>query len=144
MIKCINVHALLIFSCCCFVAGQTRIEIPFTPADTISRHQGIIPPVEFRYDLNNVFKVPFGKRGYEDLFFDDNPSTIWLKTKLLLSNYQLSPDKKKFETHFTSPLYRQYLKDSEFNMVRYVLGMAQASAVAYMAYRHIRKYGFWK
>jgi hypothetical protein len=29
-------------------------------------------------------------------------------------------------------------------MVRYVLGMAQAGAVGYMAYRHIKKYGFWK
>jgi len=29
-------------------------------------------------------------------------------------------------------------------MVRYVLGTVQAGAVAYMAYRYVKKYGFWK
>jgi len=111
MMKCINIYVVLIFCCCCFVAAQTGIETPFTAADTISRYQGIIPPVEFRYDLNNIFKVPFSKRGYEDLFFDDNPSTIWLKTEFLLLNYSLPPDESESKTHFTSSLYRQYLKD---------------------------------
>jgi hypothetical protein len=53
-------------------------------------------------------------------------------------------DLRDINTHFTSPLYQQYLRDSEFDMVRYVLGALQAGAVGYMAYRYIKKYGFWK
>jgi len=75
--------------------------------------------------------------------FDNNPSTVWLRTQLLISNSSLNED-GEINTHFTSPLYQQYLKDSEFDMFRYVLGIAQASAVGYMAYKHIKKYGFWK
>jgi hypothetical protein len=76
--------------------------------------------------------------------FEDNPSNIWLRTELSLSNNYFQFDSKEVNTHFTSSLYEQYLRDSEFNMVSYVLGIAQTSAVAYMAYRHIKKYGFWK
>lgn len=142
--KCILQFIVFIICANSFTKAQSDQEFFYSPVDTISRYQGIIPPVELQYDLNDIFREPFTDPLSDEFLPDDNPSTIWLKTELLLSNYQLSPDEIKFETHFTSPLYRQYIKDSEFDMVRYVLGMAQAGAVAYMAYRHIKKYGFWK
>jgi hypothetical protein len=80
----------------------------------------------------------------DEVVFDKNPSTIWPRTELLISNKSDGFRSDEVNTHFTSPLYQQYLKDSEFDMFRYILGAAQASAVAYMAYRHIKKYGFWK
>ena len=112
--------------------------------DSTFRFQGIVPPVEFQYNLNEIFSKPISNQVPEDVLFDDNPSTIWLRTQLLISNYAAQTGSGEINTHFTSPLYEQYLRDSEFNMVRYVLGVAQASAVGYMAYRHIKKYGFWK
>jgi hypothetical protein len=47
-------------------------------------------------------------------------------------------------THLMLPFYKQYLENSKFNPIRYVLGIAQTAAVGYMAYRHIKKYGFFK
>jgi len=111
--------------------------------DSTYRYQGIIPPVEFQYDMNQIFSKPISNQIPEDVLFDNNPSTVWLRTQLLISNSSLNED-GEINTHFTSPLYQQYLKDSEFDMFRYVLGIAQASAVGYMAYKHIKKYGFWK
>ena len=112
--------------------------------DSVYRFQGIIPPVEFQYNLNEIFSKPISNQIPEDILFDDNPSTVWLRTQLLISNNTSQSGTEEINTHFTSPLYQQYLRDSEFDMVRYVLGVAQASAVGYMAYRHIKKYGFWK
>ena len=112
--------------------------------DSVYRFQGIIPPVEFQYNLNEIFSKPISNQIPEDILFDDNPSTIWLRTELLISNNSAQSGNGEITTHFTSPLYQQYLKDSEFDMFRYILGVAQASAVGYMAYRHIKKYGFWK
>ena len=132
---------LLIPSCFCF--SQQRENNLINRPDSIYRFHGIIPPIEFKYNLDDIFSKPVNTQIPEDVLFDANPSTIWLRTELLVSN---NSDLRgnEINTHFTSSLYQQYLRDSEFNMVRYVLGLAQTSAVAYMAYRHIKKYGFWK
>jgi len=132
---------LLIPYCFCF--SQQRENNLINRPDSIYRFHGIIPPIEFQYNLDEIFSNPITSKIPEDVLFDTNPSTIWLRTELLVSN---NSDFRGSEinTHFTSSLYQQYLRDSEFNMVRYVLGLAQTSAVAYMAYRHIKKYGFWK
>jgi hypothetical protein len=125
----------------CFSQQQKEI---FSGVDSVYRYQGIIPPIEFKYNINEILSKPLLTELPDDVIFDKNPSTVWLRTELLISNKSEGFNSNEINTHFTSPLYQQYLKDSKFNMVRYILGAAQASAVAYMAYRHIKKYGFWK
>lgn len=73
---------------------------------------------------------------------DGDPETIWLRTSLAVYNTDASGSKSL--PYFLSPLYAQYIEDSKFNPIRYVLGMAQLSAVGYLAYKHIKKYGFLK
>ena len=126
------------------VPAQVRNEKSDNYVDSTYRFQGIVPPVEFKYDLNELYGNPIVNQLEEDVLFNDNPSTIWLRTELLVSNQNDSFGRNDINIHFTSPFYQQYLKDSEFDMVRYILGAAQVSAVAYMAYRHIKRYGFWK
>ncbi len=111
--------------------------------DSLYRYQGIIPPVEYQYDLNEFFIEPLFNDVSDEILFEENPSNIWLRTELLISNNSYS-NFNEVNTFFTAPLYQQYLRDSEFDMMRYVLGAVQAGAVGYMAYRHIKKYGFWK
>ena len=113
-------------------------------SDSSYRFQGIVPPVEYQYDMSEFYVAPLLNQIPDEVLFEDNSSTVWLRTELLLSNRNLLTENDEVNTHFTSPLYQQHLKDSEFDMVSYVLGIAQTSAVAYMAYRHIKKYGFWK
>ena len=133
---------------CVFIASNNcssqQEEEYYKSKDSVYRYQGIIPPVEFQYNLNEIFSKPISNQVPEDVLFDDNPSTVWLRTQLLISNNTGQSGIGEINTHFTSPLYQQYLRDSEFDMFRYILGVAQASAVGYMAYRHIKKYGFWK
>ena len=133
---------------CFFVAASSlsqsdeKYSIQFS--DSSQRFQGIIPPVEYQYDMNEFYISPLFNQIPDEILFDENSSTVWLRTELLLSNKNLLTENGEVKTHFTSPLYQQYLKDSEFDMVRYILGTVQTGAVAYMAYRHIKKYGFWK
>ncbi|RPI65266.1 MAG: hypothetical protein EHM44_01055 [Ignavibacteriales bacterium] len=77
-----------------------------------------------------------------DVQIDGDPQTVWLRTSLALSNTENSG--KHFSQHFLSPLEKQYLENSKFDPVRYALGMVQAGAVGYLAYKHIKKYGFLK
>ena len=131
---------LLLASFSCFAQQEESL---INDKDSVYRFQGIVPPIEFQYNIDEIFSKPISNQIPEDVLFDDNPSTVWLRTELLIMNNSQS-DLGDINTHFTSPLYQQYLRDSEFDMVRYVLGAVQAGAVGYMAYRHIKKYGFWK
>ncbi len=124
---------------CAQVEEATQPHFP----DSTIRFKGIVPPIEFQYNIDEIFSKPITPNIPDDILFDDNQSTIWLRTELLIMNNSQS-DLGNINTHFTSPLYQQYLKNSEFDMVRYVLGAVQAGAVGYMAYRYIKKYGFWK
>lgn len=73
---------------------------------------------------------------------DGDPNTVWLRTSLAVSNTVNT--EQNFSPHFLSPLEKQYLKNSKFNPISYVLGMVQTGAVGYLAYMHIKKYGFLK
>jgi len=138
----------LIIWICFFVAASSlaqsdeKYSIQFS--DSSQRFQGIVPPLEYQYNMNELYITPLFNQIPDEILFDENSSTVWLRTELLLSHKNLLTENCEVSTHFTSPLYQQYLKDSEFNMVRYMLGTVQTGAVAYMAYRHIKKYGFWK
>lgn len=133
--------ALSLFTCISFAQVEEINQSQLS--DSTIRFQGIIPPIEFQYNIDEIFSKPIAPNIPDNILFDDNPSTVWLRTELLIMNNSQS-DLGDINTHFTSPLYQQYLRDSEFNVVRYVLGAVQAGAVGYMAYRHIKKYGFWK
>jgi len=132
------------FAISCIVRAQEREIRIDEKKDSLYRFQGIVPPVEFQYDLSHFFRQPLTKQIPTNILFTEDRSTIWLRTELLISKHSYLPNEVDFDAHFTSPLHKQFLKDSEFDMVRYMLGMAQLSAVAYMAYRHIKKYGFLK
>ena len=142
--KLTAILSLVILSLYPKVFAQNGNEESFSPPDTVYRYQGIIPPIEFQYDLNQFYQQPLANQISTNILFTEDRSTIWLRTEMLISNHSYLSFEKEFDAHFTSSLHEKFLEDAEFDMVRYVLGMAQLSAVAYMAYRHIKKYGFLK
>ncbi|MFO7526367.1 MAG: hypothetical protein R6W68_13030 [Ignavibacteriaceae bacterium] len=86
---------------------------------------------------------------YRDLYHsniqippDNDKNTIQLRTEMLIRQSTKNNFNEDNNYYFLSPLYNKYIEESKFNPVRYVLGMAQLSAVGYLAYRHIKKYGF--
>ena len=124
------------------LVAQVESKTLSVPKDSIFHYQGINLNLNYKFDDLIHFNNP-------DIFPNnlpphDNPSTIWLRTELALSSSLPFGEKAETDRHFTSILYQQYLEDSKFDPVRYVLGMAQLGAVGYLAYKHIKKYGFWK
>lgn len=86
---------------------------------------------------------------YRDLYHsniqtppDNDKNTIQLRTEMLIRQSTKNNFNEESNYYFLSPLYNKYIEESKFNPVRYVLGMAQLSAVGYLAYKHIKKYGF--
>lgn len=142
--KILTKICITIWLCAAFSFAQESKNYLNQLSDSSYRYQGIVPPVEYHYDMSEFYVSLLFNQFPDEVLFEDNSSTVWLRTELLLSNSNLLTENGEVNTHFTLSLYQQHLKDSDFDMVSNVLGMAQAGAVGYMAYRHIKKYGFWK
>ena len=111
--------------------------------NTVPRYKGLVHPLKINYNFDELFtSTNFNEQSANETL-SENPQQLWLRTELWLKNSNMYGSTNT-ENHFLSPLYKQYLEDSKFDPVRYVLGIAQLSAVGYLAYRHIEKYGFFK
>ena len=115
-------------------------EIKLIP-DSVMRYQGIVQPIVIDYNLDELF-IPFNTDNDDAANY--NKSTMWMRTEMAIFSSTMFNVEEDFDNHMLLPLYTKYLKDSEFDPLRYALGMAQLSAVSYLAYRHVKKYGFLK
>jgi hypothetical protein len=95
-------------------------------------------------DFDLYFPFNFTISESEQLI-EENLSTLQLRTNLD-SSYPTAFNTNPFEAtdYLMLPYYQHYLENSKIDPIRYVLGLAQTAAVDYMAYSHIKKYGFWK
>lgn len=136
--------AFLFFFSTTLSAQESEDKYKPTVPDTVKKYTTKNPLTEFSIkfqdfefyrDLNQIkMNVPI----------DGDPATVWLRTSIALSNFNQNALNSETSTNLLSPLYQEYLEESRFDPVRYVLGLAQASAVGYLAYRHLKKYGFLK
>ncbi len=96
-----------------------------------------------KFDEFDFYRQLNSMRMNVPLNYDTN--TVWLWTLFALSKSEFG--KKEFGKtpgNISQFLYDDYTQESKFNPVKYVLGMAEVGAVGYLAYRHIKKYGFMK
>lgn len=136
---------MIIFIISTVLVAQDKNNNISEQVDTIRRHLGINLKLKIDYEFNQLYQPFMINRLLPEMFFNEDPLTIWLSTELALSYPSMfSTNNLDAEDHLMSPFYKQYLENSKIDPIRYVLGMAQAAAVGYMAYRHIKKYGFWK
>lgn len=134
----IKILFVFIFQQIVFAQENTTDNAVIT--DSSLRFQGVVRPLELNYNFDELF-LPFDDKNNALPY--DNQSTIWLRTNLALSSNLFATD-DDYHQHFLLPLYKQYLENAKFDPVRSALGMAQLSVVSYLAYRHVKKYGFWK
>lgn len=104
--------------------------------DNLQRLQIQFDDFEFYRNLNYM-KLNLPEVG--------DTNTIWMWTSLSINTSgQRNFNYGSSSSELISPLYQEFIQNSKLNPVIYVLGMAQTAAVGYLAYRHIKKYGFFK
>ena len=129
---------------CAFIsfAQQTDNNNTISTDDSLKTNMNSNPITQMQIKFDE-FEL---QREFKDIKMsipiDGDPQTVWLRTSLAIANTENT--NQTFSPHFLSPLEKQYLEDSKFDPVRYALGMVQAGAVGYLAYKHIKKYGFLK
>lgn len=134
-----------IFLLSCIVFAQTDRPERISPNDSTSKFMGINPRINIPdqvYELDLKFKY---WQQQSSFLTEGNKSNLWLRTEMALSSPGgFTPDDLITNGDFSAPLYERYQENQKFNPLFYVLGMAQTAAVGYMAYQHIKKYGFFK
>lgn len=135
---------VLFFFCTILSAQQSGEKHTTTLPDTVKKHSIKNPFTEFSIKFQNFEFYRDLNQIKTNISIDSDPATVWLRTFIALSNFNQNIPDTEPPSNLLSPLYQQYLEDSRFNPVRYVLGLAKASAVGYLAYRHLKKYGFLK
>ncbi|OGU77198.1 MAG: hypothetical protein A2V93_12545 [Ignavibacteria bacterium RBG_16_34_14] len=130
------------------------ITIIFGVTSTIINSQELnkLPVIDSLKIDNNSIENLFYKLDefefYRDLTelkrdFSINAETakLWLEASLnTLNKSSFNKENNLTPGYLHSSLYEQYLEDSKFNPFRTALGMIQAGAVGYLAYRHIKKW----
>jgi len=104
-------------------------NLSITPNSTFN-----LDDLDFYLDMKSLNK---------SLLLNEDSNTKWLWTSYAISSQAVFQPNENFDD-MTLPLYQKYLEDSKFNPFRYALGMVQVGAVGYLAYKHIKKYGFLK
>jgi len=116
----------------CSIYGQS---------DTTERSLNYMPGFTLRIDslnrLNNM--QPHAS-------FLKDTSLIWIRTRMQMKGFifEQDPMKSNFQTSIINPLQQQYLGSQKMSVLNYMLSMVQAGAFGYLAYEHLRKYGFLK
>lgn len=96
--------------------------------------------------------------GFNDLYFSGNPdrffllqsmkddsTAIWIRTRLQLTGFaNQTSENSNLQTNILNPLYIKYTELQNMRFIKSILGSVSVGATAYLAYKHLKKYGFLK
>ena len=121
-----------------FVYSQEKSYDSLNHEQTTNTQSNLLNDFDLYFTMNNI-------QNNSIIPVNNNPKTIGLWTSFAVSqSYMGEAMPGATKSFMLSPLNIKYREDSKFNSVRYILGMAQTAAVGYMAYIHLKKYGFLK
>ncbi len=109
-----------------------------TTSDVRSSHELNHTTISFSEFDKKLFFTPCS-------IFPFDSTSILLRTRMQLGEMiNDDPIKANFNSSILNPLHERYLESQNMKELKYILGAVQAGAVGYMAYQHLKKYGFLK
>lgn len=94
-------------------------------------------PYSFNFDDLSSLKFSSG-------FLNDS-SSIWIQTRMQLAGILNQGEiQNNLQLNILNPLHEKYADLQSMRELKYILGAVQLSAVGYLAYLHLKKYGFLK
>ncbi len=140
MMTIIKKSILIILTSSLLVYSQEII-----PFDSSKNLNGFLQKEIFEFKFNDLFLY---KRLHElslnkNFLYDS--TIVWMLTKYLLGNFNDgSLYSENFAEQITSPLLTKYYESQKYAPIKIVLQSVQVGAVGYLAYLHLKKYGFLK
>lgn len=116
------------------------------------------PTIKDTLKIKNGFSSFFNSYAEDQMKFDEfarhsifnNPmiydsSSALLAAKLFISNsIENDPIKNNFTMSVLNPLKQQFAESQNLKELKAILGAVQVGAVGFLAYKHIKEYGFLK
>ncbi len=123
---------LLFFSMSCILFAQEVKNITLSDTTQSEIKLNYFSPSEIKYELVDVNK-----------YLISDIDILKIRSRSFNGNIN-EEDKFKIESgnNILNPLYKQYLQDQKYAVWKTILGSMQLGAVGYLAYKHIKKYGF--
>jgi hypothetical protein len=139
----LNFKKLLFAAFFVFTSGlfaQERIFSEYQNSFNLS-----IPPEIQEYQFN---ELDLSNNLYKLSLFNNinsDSSAVWMKTRLMIGAFSgQSFNSESISSNMLSPVYNCYLESQKLALLKSILGAVQMGAVGYLAYKHLRKYGFLK
>ena len=114
--------------------------------DSLKNHE---TPLNFSNYFYNQTPYLFNFNDLSDLKFSagflNDTSSIWILTRMQLAGI-INQDEiqNNLQMNILNPLHERYADLQSMKELKYILGAVQLSAVGYLAYLHLKKYGFLK
>ena len=130
---------IILFMFCDLLVAQSK-------TDSLKNHEN---PLNFSNYFYNQLPSPF---SFDDLIslklspgFLNDSSSIWIRTRMQLGG-TLNQDEMQnnLQMNILNPLHEKYADLQSMKELKYILGAVQLSAVGYLTYLHLKKYGFLK
>jgi len=142
MILKYKIHIIIIFIFLCgVIAAQSRSEVDTNRAFNFS----LLPEVLNNYEVSTNYLLDMYKLSFFKDFIDDT-TNVWIRTRMMTGLF-LNEEQKVFNngpSELLNPLYNSYLDSQKYSTLYSIIGSVQIGAVTYLAYKHIKKYGFLK
>lgn len=103
-------------------------------------------PVEiFEYGFNDLYFSGNPERFFLLSAMKDDSTTLWIRTRLQLTGFaNQTSDNTNLQSNILNPLYTKYAESQNMRFIKSILGSVSVGATAYLAYKHLKKYGFLK
>ena len=77
-------------------------------------------------------------------YFAGDSSSLWMRTRMQLSGMYDNSTSRGMQSDLLNALSQQYSASQSLKTFGSILGAVQVGAVGYLAYQHLKKYGFLK
>ena len=133
------IFVLLILASSCLFAQES------IPQEIQGSFNLSIPPEILEYQMESTnFYSDLYKLSFNKSFLKDTTSA-WMRARIMIGAFGSSYDNyENSQIKMLSPLYNNYLDSQKYSALKSILGAVQLGAVGYLAYKHLKKYGFLK
>jgi len=139
----ISISKILILLIC--VAAPLSFGQSKTELDTLNSFKLSIPLEVLEYNINNdlyLNRINSSILNYPT-FIDS--SSVWIQARMMAGNFINAQEgfENKAEK-MTNPMLNSYYDSQKLATLKTILSSVQVGDVQYIAYKHIKKYGFLK
>ena len=103
-----------------------------------------IPTEVLQYQFNSQTFLDEMNRFYFTHYAMYDTSATMLSARMMIGAFNSRDEYGRYTTKMLTPLYNSYMASQDNAVWRKVLGAIQLGGAAYLAYKHLRKYGFLK